>query len=92
MNSNMGNPYSMGGMQSNKAPLNQDPSMGGFQWRKSPMNPMLKFSESVDNTPESRTGLYVLPWDNLECDYIYAAADPHVFKGAMTMKKFRQVS
>jgi hypothetical protein len=53
------------------------------------MNPMLKFSEFVNNTPESRPGLYVLPWDNIECDYVYAAADPHVFKGAMTMKKFR---
>ena len=28
---NMGNPYSsIAGMQSNRAPLNRDPSMGGF--------------------------------------------------------------
>jgi hypothetical protein len=72
-------------------PYNNDPERGGFQWRKSPFTPMLAFSKSVDNTPDHRYGCYVIPWDNERCDFVYAAADQNVFKGAITMKKFQNV-
>lgn len=52
---------------------------------------MLAFSAAVNRTPDHSLGKYVIPWDNRQCDYVYSAADKNVFKGALTMKKFRQV-
>lgn len=88
----MGGPPGYGEVAKNRQEYNSDPKKGGFQWRKQPMNPMLAFSAAVNRTPDHRMGVYVLPWDNRQCDYVYAAADKNVFKGALTMKKFRQVN
>lgn len=56
------------------------------------MTPMLAFTAAVNRTPDHSQSQYVIPWDNQRCDYVYAAADKNVFKGALSMKKFRKVS
>ena len=75
----------------NRAEFTSDPNDGGFQWRKPPMTPGLAFNTAVKNTPDHGFGKYVLPWDNRQCDYVYKAADKDVFKGALSMKSFKEV-
>lgn len=76
----------------NRRELNSDPRKGGFQWMKHPSGPMSAFPKAVNNTPDHMPGKYVIPWDHKQCNYVYKAADKNVFKGAITMKKFRKVS
>jgi hypothetical protein len=89
---NLGGMGGMAPMVNNKGPLNSLPENGGFQWRKPDSTPNLVFNEYVNKTPDNMPNRYYIPWDHVQSNFVYAAADPNVFKGAMTMRAFQSVS
>lgn len=81
-NSKFGKVYCCPEPKVNLTHINQDLTLGGAKYRpRIPSAPFFSFNDSFNQTPVSTLYCRIIPWDDVEKDYVYGAIQDACFRG-----------